>query len=153
LTNISLVSPTQNLGFSLAAPGNRAGLFSSARQGTVLAVQMTKAPRAPRVDMRLSPADFVKFEQLRKIKSKRRTALAREAILWYLKNHERLEAQLKDSESASRLKKIADRICGPLYKLGIEAMRLLASSGRRAMILGATSLNNAIRMQLNVPSL
>jgi len=82
---------------------------------------MPKTNRGPRVDTRLHPDDLDKLEQLCRKKSMTRTALVREAILWYLHSHERVEDEKRTSEIALLFKKMTDRICGYLYKVGVDS--------------------------------
>jgi asparagine synthetase B (glutamine-hydrolysing) len=82
---------------------------------------MPKTNRGPRVDTRLHPDDLAKLEQLRRTKDITRTALVREAILWYLHNHDRLENERRTSEVALLFKKMTDRICALLYKVGVDS--------------------------------
>ncbi len=81
---------------------------------------MPKTKVAPRVETRLHPDDYRYFERLCHDQAKTKGQLAREAILLYLKQQKNTEVQKHESEVALQVRKIADRICGLLYKLGVD---------------------------------
>jgi len=81
---------------------------------------MPKTKVAPRVETRLHPDDYRYFEHLCHDQGKTKGKLAREAILFYLKQQRNMEVQKQESEVALQVRKIADRICGLLYKLGVD---------------------------------
>ena len=81
---------------------------------------MPKTNRGPRVDTRLHPDDLAKLEQLCRTKSMTRTAMVREAILWFLNHHDRLESEKRTSEIALLFEKMTGRICAFLYKVGVD---------------------------------
>ncbi len=82
---------------------------------------MPRTKRTPRLETRLTPETFVKFEQLCLAEKSTKTQLVREAILFYLDHRMKTELRKQEEETASRLDKIADRICGLLYKVGVDS--------------------------------
>jgi hypothetical protein len=81
---------------------------------------MPKTRRTPRVETRLPPTAFIEFDQLCRLQGKTRTALARDAILWYLQHHEQLQNAEIESVLDKRLNKIENRLAGLLVRLGLD---------------------------------
>lgn len=82
---------------------------------------MPIAKQTPPVQIRLMPADHLRFEALCRLKGKARTQLAREAICWFLDNHEQLTATTGGSDLERRLKKMEDRLAKIQVKTAIDA--------------------------------
>ncbi len=82
---------------------------------------MPRTRRTPRLETRVIPETFAKFEQLCLAEKKTKTQLVREAILFYLDHRTKTEVPKLEEATASRLDRIADRICGLLYKLGVDS--------------------------------
>jgi len=82
---------------------------------------MPRTRRTPRLETRVVPETLAKFEQLCLAEKKTKTQLVREAILFYLDHRSKTEVRKQEEEQASRLEKIANRICGLLYKVGVES--------------------------------
>jgi len=83
------------------------------------------------VQARLAPADFTRFSEVAKAEKKTKGQLAREAILFYLANREHTKWEKRDrviTSEIDRLSKVqvkaigkmADRICGMLFRLQVE---------------------------------
>jgi len=85
---------------------------------------MPKTKVAPRVETRLHPDDYKYFERLCRDQGKTKGELAREAIRTFLEHHKNAEVQKQESELALQLRKIADRLCGLMYKLGVDCNAL-----------------------------
>ena len=82
---------------------------------------MPRTRRTPRLETRVIPETLAKFEKLCLVEKKTKTQLVREAILFYLDHRSKTEVRKQEEEQASRLEKIANRICGLLYKVGVES--------------------------------
>ena len=85
---------------------------------------MPKTKVAPRVETRLHPDDYKYFERLCHDQGKTKGQLVREVLLLYLKQQKTTEVQQQESEVALQVKKIADRICALLYKVGVDCNAL-----------------------------
>jgi len=81
---------------------------------------MPKTRRTPKVETRLSPEAFIHFDQLARMEGKTRTAMARQAIMWYLQHHKELQNAQIESVLDARLNKIEKRLAGLLVKLGLD---------------------------------
>jgi hypothetical protein len=81
---------------------------------------MPRTEAAPRVETRLHPEDFKDLKRFCYDQSQTKGQVVRDAIVRYLRHHKNLEAQETEAHSSSQLKKIADRIWGLLYKLGVD---------------------------------
>jgi len=81
---------------------------------------MPKTKVAPRVETRLHPEDYKYFESLCRDQSKTKGQLAREAILHYLHQQQHKQVQHEEAVNISKLQLHIDRLCGLLYKLGVD---------------------------------
>ena len=83
-------------------------------------VDMPKTKRTPRIETRLAPADFIAFDQLCRLEGKTRSELAREALRWFMANHERARQEKTETPLERRLKKMEDRLAGLMVKNGLD---------------------------------
>lgn len=68
----------------------------------------------------LTQKDQGRLESLAKIDGKTKTALAREAMAWYLDQRENEQNAERDGVYAKALKEMTNRICGMLARQGAE---------------------------------
>ncbi len=73
-----------------------------------------------RVETFLSANDFERFLNLVKERHTTRAALAREAILWYLNNHQTTQQTHEEAELSQTLRNMTNRICGMLARQGVQ---------------------------------
>jgi predicted ribosome quality control (RQC) complex YloA/Tae2 family protein len=71
---------------------------------------MTRAKTVVSVYGSLAPSDVQRLKNLAELRKKAPAALVREAVEWYLDDHERLEKDKKESTLEQRLKKMEDRL-------------------------------------------
>jgi len=85
---------------------------------------------SPKVETRLASADIKRLDELAKEVGTSRSDLARQALLWYLANQEKLTLDSREAEVAKAIRDAAnlivkainkgvDRICKMLARLGI----------------------------------
>lgn len=73
-----------------------------------------------KIDTYLSAQDHQRLLSLTKTKRKTRSELVREAVRWYLDNHEQTKPSKNDSELSKNIKNMTDRICGMLARQGAQ---------------------------------
>lgn len=66
----------------------------------------------------LSQADTGRLDDLVKEKRLTKTEICREALRWYLDNHDELKDRPKETQIALSIKAMTDRICGMLARQG-----------------------------------
>jgi len=74
-----------------------------------------------KIDTYLSAQDHQRLISLTKTKRKTRSELVREAVRWYLDNHEQTKPTKNESELSKNIKNMTDRICGMLARQGAQA--------------------------------
>jgi hypothetical protein len=82
---------------------------------------MPKSKQTPPVQLRLIPADHLRFDAMCRLKGKTRTQLAREAINWFLNQPEGADATSGGTDLERRLKKMEDRLAKIQVKTAIDA--------------------------------
>jgi metal-responsive CopG/Arc/MetJ family transcriptional regulator len=73
-----------------------------------------------KIDTYLSAQDHQRLISLTKIKRKTRSEVVREAVRWYLDNHEQNKQTKNESELSKNIKNMTDRICGMLARQGAQ---------------------------------
>lgn len=73
-----------------------------------------------KIDTYLSAQDHQRLLSLTKVKRKTRSELVREAVRWYLDNHEQTKLSKNESELSKNIKNMTDRICGMLARQGAQ---------------------------------
>lgn len=73
-----------------------------------------------KIDTYLSAQDHQRLLSLTKVKRKTRSEVVREAVRWYLDNHEQAKPSKNESELSKNIKNMADRICGMLARQGAQ---------------------------------
>jgi len=73
-----------------------------------------------KIDTYLSAHDHQRLLSLTKTKRKTRSELVREAVRWYLDNHEQTKPSKNESELSKNIKNMTDRICGMLARQGAQ---------------------------------
>jgi hypothetical protein len=73
-----------------------------------------------KIDTYLSAQDHQRLISLTKVKRKTRSEVVREAVRWYLDNHEQAKPSKNDSELSKNIKNMTDRICGMLARQGAQ---------------------------------
>lgn len=73
-----------------------------------------------KIDTYLSAQDHQRLLSLTKVKRKTRSEVVREAVRWYLDNHEQAKPSKKESELSKNIKNMTDRICGMLARQGAQ---------------------------------
>ncbi len=69
---------------------------------------------------RLSDEDFHRLIDLAKEKQQTQSDLTRQAIKWYLANHDKLRNDSANSELSLTLQNMTNRICGMLARQGVQ---------------------------------
>jgi metal-responsive CopG/Arc/MetJ family transcriptional regulator len=73
-----------------------------------------------KIDTYLSAQDHQRLLSLTKVKRKTRSEVVREAVRWYLDNHENAKPSKNESELSKNIKNMTDRICGMLARQGAQ---------------------------------
>lgn len=73
-----------------------------------------------KIDTYLSAHDHQRLLSLTKVKRKTRSEVVREAVRWYLDNHEQAKPSKNESELSKNIKNMTDRICGMLARQGAQ---------------------------------
>lgn len=73
-----------------------------------------------RIQTLLSPHEFQKLLTLSKERKLSQAAIFREAVRWYIANHEKLKGDKRDTELSKNIKNMTDRICGMLARQGAQ---------------------------------
>lgn len=81
---------------------------------------MKKEMNNCRIQTRLSPHDFQKLLALSKERKASQATIFREAVRWYIANHEKLKGDKRDTELSKNIKNMTDRICGMLARQGAQ---------------------------------
>lgn len=81
---------------------------------------MKKESNNCRIQTRLSPHEFQKLLALSKERKASQAAIFREAVRWYIANHEKLKGDKRDTELSKNIKNMTDRICGMLARQGAQ---------------------------------
>lgn len=73
-----------------------------------------------RIQTLISPHDFQKLVALGRERKISQAAVFREAIRWYIANHDKLKGDMRDTELSKNIKNMTDRICGMLARQGAQ---------------------------------
>jgi len=73
-----------------------------------------------KVETYLAATDHDRFTSLCKQKHKSKSAIARDALRWYIENHEEAKAIKREDEITKSIKNLTDRICGMLARQGAQ---------------------------------
>lgn len=73
-----------------------------------------------KIDTYLSAQDHQRLISLTTTKRKTRSEVVREAVRWYLDNHEQAKPSKNESELSKNIKNMTDRICGMLARQGAQ---------------------------------
>lgn len=73
-----------------------------------------------KIDTYLSAQDHQRLLSLTQVKRKTRSEVVREAVRWYLDNHEQAKPSKNESELSKNIKNMTDRICGMLARQGAQ---------------------------------
>lgn len=64
---------------------------------------------SPKVETRLARKDISRLDELARAAGKSRSELARQALLWYLDNQDKLEIDLREAETAKAMRYATDQ--------------------------------------------
>ena len=78
------------------------------------------AKQTPKIETRLAESEHLKFGEFSKVKGKTKTAIAREALLWYLSNYEKLTNDSRESLLERRIRKMEERIAALQARTAID---------------------------------
>ncbi len=81
---------------------------------------MPKTATVPQIEFRLLPNDHIKFDDVCRVKGKKRSEVAREAIVWYLENQEKLSAEIRESALEKRIRKMEERMASLMARTAID---------------------------------
>lgn len=81
---------------------------------------MPKTKRTPRVETRLTPEDFIKFNEFCRAESKTRSQMNREAVLRLMDEKERTKNEEHDSVIEKRLRHMEERMADLLAQQAVE---------------------------------
>jgi metal-responsive CopG/Arc/MetJ family transcriptional regulator len=81
---------------------------------------MPKIKTAPQIEFRLLGNDHVRFDDICRVKGKKRSELAREAVKWYLDNEENLAADSRETLLEKRMKRMEDRMAALQARTAID---------------------------------
>ena len=82
---------------------------------------MPNLKRTSPIAIRLKPQDQIRFDALCRLSGKRRTQLAREALVWFLDHHDDHALPTGGTELRRRLSKMEDRLAKLQVKTAIDA--------------------------------
>ena len=81
---------------------------------------MPKIKQVPPMELRLLAKDHERFGELCRAKGKKRTELAREAIVWYLDNQEKINADNRETAVEKRIRKMEERLAALQARTAID---------------------------------
>jgi len=81
---------------------------------------MATIKQVPPLQFRLLEEDQKKFEELCRVKNKKRTELAREAVVWYLTHQDKLVADSRETLLEKRMRKMEERIAALQARTAID---------------------------------
>jgi hypothetical protein len=85
---------------------------------------MPKIKTVPPIQMRLTAADFIRFDEQCRLSGKTRTEQARIAIRYWLDRQEAEPLQERENELEQRMKKMENHMASLLVRLGIDVNTL-----------------------------
>lgn len=91
---------------------------------------MPKKRPDPKVETRLSPTDMNRLNSFAVTSKRSKAELAREAIRWYLDNHEKIGARTRDSELSQAIKYATDGLIKAVNSGVDRICKMLARQGR-----------------------
>jgi hypothetical protein len=71
--------------------------------------ETTKRVYSPKVETRLHRKDITRLDESARAAGKSRAEMARQALLWYLDNQDKLESDLREAETAKAMKYATDQ--------------------------------------------
>lgn len=72
----------------------------------------------PKLETKVRREDFQRVNDLAKLSNKTKSEVVREAVLWYLDNHERIKNEPHDTAIALEIEGMTNRICAMLARQG-----------------------------------
>ena len=72
----------------------------------------------PKLETKLRREDFKRVDDLAKLEGKTKSEVVREAVLWYLDNHEQIKNEPRDTVIAESIDAMANRVCAMLARQG-----------------------------------
>jgi metal-responsive CopG/Arc/MetJ family transcriptional regulator len=81
---------------------------------------MPKTSTVPQIEFRLPAKDHVEFDGICRVKGKKRSELAREAVTWYLENHEKQAADSRETLLEKRMRKMEERMAALQARTAID---------------------------------
>lgn len=81
---------------------------------------MSPRKRTTSFQLRLSPEDHIKFDEICRLNGKTRPEMGRIAIAWYMQHHEKLTEDQRESILEKRLRKMEDRLAALHARTAID---------------------------------
>lgn len=72
----------------------------------------------PKLETKVRREDFQRVSDLAKLENKTKSEVVREAVLWYLENHERIKNEPHETAIALEIEGMTNRICAMLARQG-----------------------------------
>jgi hypothetical protein len=72
----------------------------------------------PKLETKVRREDFERVSDLAKLENKTKSEVVREAVLWYLDNHERIRNEPRETAIALEIEGMTNRICAMLARQG-----------------------------------
>lgn len=91
---------------------------------------MSKKRADPKVETRLSPADMNRLNSFSVASKRSKADLAREAIRWYLDNHERIGGKAREAEISQAIRYATDGLIKAVNSGVDRICKMLARQGR-----------------------
>jgi hypothetical protein len=81
---------------------------------------MPKTATVAQIEFRLLAQDHARFDSLCRTKGKKRSELAREAVVWYLENEDKLATNSRETLLEKRIRKMEERMAGLQARTAID---------------------------------
>jgi hypothetical protein len=81
-------------------------------------IEEKKRKFKPTVETKLAQADSNRVGELARLEGKTKSEVVREAVLWYLAHKEELKNRDRDTQIATEIRGMTDRICAMLARQG-----------------------------------
>ena len=77
------------------------------------------------IEVRLVPDDLAKFDQICRVSNRKRPQVAREAILWYMEQQDKIIQDSRESKLEARIRKMENRMAALISRGNIDTGVLL----------------------------
>ncbi len=81
--------------------------------------------QTPPIEVRLVPDDLARFDQICRVSNRKRPQVAREAILWYMEQQDKIIQDSRESKVEARIRKMENRMAALISRGNIDTGVLL----------------------------